>query len=280
MRQPLTSSAHTQDDSRPLFGKRVLVTRTREQASSLSALLGEAGARPIELPTIRIEPPESWDEADRAIAELSSYTWVVFTSANGVRSFLGRLEVHSKDARAFGSAKIVAVGPGTAEALRAYGIRADLVPGEYVAEAIVSSLSEQGVDGARVLVPRAADAREALVSLLAARGARMDDVTVYRTLPVAEDVGLRLGDRLAAGELDAITFTSSSTVRNLLRMLGEEATTLLARTVVACIGPITAQTARELGLHVDVVASEHTIPGLVRALEEYSRSPQTPVEGT
>lgn len=255
-------------DNRPLFGKRVLVTRGREQAGDLSRLLAEVGADPVELPTIQIEPPESWEPLDRAIARLQEYGWVVFTSANGVRGFFGRLASHGKDGRALSGARVAAIGPATAEALARVGIRADFVPKEYVAEAVAAGLGELGVAGCRLLVARAAGAREALVGLLRDRGALVDVVPVYRTVPVPGSAD-RLRELLEGERIDVATFASSSSVRNLVEMLGEEVRDRLARLVVACIGPVTARTARELGLRVDVVATEYTIPGLVRALEEY-----------
>lgn len=258
------------ESGRPLFGKRVLVTRAREQASQLSRRLADAGALPVELPTIQIEPPESWTQVDRAVGQLDDYAWVVFTSANGVRWLFQRLETLGRDARALGQAKVAAIGPATAEALRAVGVRADFVPSEYVAEAVAAGLAERGVAGERVLVARAAEAREALVARLRSQDARVDEVAVYRTVP-ALDVGPRLRELLDSGDLDVVTFASSSTVRSLVGLLGDDASERLARCVVACIGPITAQTAQELGLRVDVVAAEYTIPGLVRALEEHYR---------
>ncbi len=255
-------------DNRPLFGKRVLVTRTREQAGDLSRLLAEVGAEPVEVPTIRTQPPECWEPVDEAISRLAEYGWVVFTSGNGVRSFFDRLDALGKDARALGRSRVAAIGPATAGALREAGIRADLVPEEYVAEAVAARLIEQGAAGSRILLARAAEAREVMAEMLAKEGARVDQVAVYRTVP-APEAGHRLKGLLEGKGVDAATFASSSSVRNLVAALGEEAREHLDRLLVACIGPITARTARELGLRVDIVASEYTIPGLVRALEDY-----------
>ncbi|MHB1131080.1 MAG: uroporphyrinogen-III C-methyltransferase [Chloroflexota bacterium] len=255
-------------DNRPLFGKRVLVTRTREQASDLSQLLRGLGAEPVEVPVIRVEPPQSWQALDSAIARLGTFDWVVFTSANGVQSFFERLAELGHDVRAFGEARVAVIGPATAATLSRKGIRADLVPDEYVAEAVVESLLSSGAARGRVLVARAAEARAVLVSLLREQGATVEEVAVYRTLPTPES-GLRLRELIASQRLDVVTFASSSTVRNTLNALGEGAVELINSLVVACIGPITARAAGELGLRVDVVAEQYTIPGLVQALEDF-----------
>jgi uroporphyrinogen III methyltransferase/synthase len=249
-------------DNRPLCGKRVLVTRTREQASQLSRLLQEHGAQPVEFPVIRIEPPQDSTELDRAVRELACYQWVVFTSVHGVRSLLSRLQALGGDARGFGQAKIAAIGPATAGELKQFGLTPDYQPPEYVAEAVLEGLGE--VAAQRILLPRADIAREALAEGLRQKGALVDEVAAYRTVP-AQDRAEPLREMLAKGEIDIVTFTSSSTVRN-LDLLGEEALSLLKGVKIACIGPITSQTARELGLAVDVEAREYTIPGLVEAI--------------
>ena len=255
-------------DNRPLFGRRVLVTRAQEQASQLSHQLAEAGAQPVEVPAIKIEPPDSWQELDQAISRLQGYDWVVFTSANGVRSLFGRLESLGRDARAFGRCQLAAIGAATAEALHAVGLRADYVPDEYVAEALAAGLASRGMAGSRTLVARAAEAREALVALLRDQGALVDEVPAYRTAVVPGATG-RLQQILEEGGLDAVTFASSSSVRSLVSALDDPSRDCLAGLTVACIGPITAQTARELGLRVDVIATQYTIRGLVEALERY-----------
>lgn len=252
-------------DSRPLFGKRVLVTRSREQAGALSSLLREIGAEPVEVPVLEVVPPESFDPMDEAIRRLGSYQWVVFTSVNGVKAFMERLEALGLDARAFAGVRLAAIGPATAEELARYRLRADLVPAKYVAEEVAASLVESGVRGKRILLPRADLARNLLPRELEKAGALVDCVVAYRTVVASADLeGLR--QRLSAGEIDIVTFTSSSTVRNLLEGLGVGGAALLARTMVACIGPVTAETARDMGLRVDVVAEEHTVPGLVKAI--------------
>ncbi|MGH2457839.1 MAG: uroporphyrinogen-III C-methyltransferase, partial [Chloroflexota bacterium] len=254
-------------DNRPLFGKRVLITRTREQVGTLAKLLTERGAIPIELPTIRTEPPVDWAPVDRAIQQLDRYAWAIFTSVNGVRYFFGRLEHHGLDPRALKGVRLGAIGPATAGALAEWRLRADFSPSDYVAEAIVEGMKQFDLAGQQVLLPRAQDVREALAVGLASQGARVDDVAVYQTLPAGDTTyAQRLFDE---NQVDLVTFTSSSTARNLVRLLGDRAQDLLARVVVAGIGPITCQTARDLGLTVRVEATEHSIPGLVAAVERY-----------
>jgi len=257
-------------DTRPLFGLRVLVTRSRAQASRLSARLRALGAEPVEFPSIKILPPEDWAPLDRAIVHLDRYDWVIFTSANGVRFFWERLERAGKDGRAFAGIRLGAIGPATGDALRQRGLRADLVPSRYVAEAVLAEIGP--VEGLRVLLPRADLARPALAEGLRRAGATVEEVVAYRTVRPSEGDAEGVRRALADGEIDVLTFTSSSTVRNLLTAL-DPLPPLPESTIVACIGPITAQTAREAGLPVHVVAAEHTIEGLVGALVEY-------VEGT
>ena len=245
-------------EDRPLFGKRIIVTRAREQASGLVERLHELGAATVELPVIEIGEPADGGAALRdAAARVAEYDWVAFTSANAVSRFFAALGEVGADTRALGRLKVAAIGPGTAEALVAAGVRADLVPERFVAE----SLLEAFPDGpGRVLLPRAAVARDALPAGLAGRGWTVDVVEAYRTAvatPAAEAL-------TAAAAASAVTFTSSSTVTNYLAVAGD----LPVPPVVACIGPITADTARAAGLTVDVVAAEHTIDGLVSALVE------------
>jgi uroporphyrinogen III methyltransferase/synthase len=253
-------------DTRPLFGKRVLVTRTRHQASELSRALAAAGAEPVELPTIEVVPCADPAELARAIDDLrtSGYNWCVFTSANAVDIFLGHLRDAVLDARAFARARIAAIGPGTAEALERHGLRADVVPERYVAEGLLDALSSRVMRGQRVLLPRAHGAREALVGGLEAMGARVHELKLYESrVPERPDAeGLRM---LRDGEIDIATFASSSSVRNLVAMLGGDAAPL-RRVRIAAIGPVTAEAVRDAGLTPAVVADEYTIEGLVRAL--------------
>jgi len=251
-------------EDRPLFGQRVLVTRTREQAGALSARLRALGAEAVELPTIRIAPPDDWAPLDAAIAGLPGTDWIVFTSANGVDRFWERLRAARLDARALHGARLAAIGPATAAALEARGLLPDHVPEEYVAEAVAAGLGD--VRGRRVLLPRADVARPALADLLREGGAEVLEVAAYRTVRPAIDPGTLRG--LLAG-VTAATFTSSSTVRNLAAAAqdaGLELPVALGHALVACIGPITAATAREHGLPVHVVAESYTVDGLVEAL--------------
>jgi uroporphyrinogen III methyltransferase/synthase len=256
-------------EDRPLFGKRVLITRTRRQASTLARLLADEGAVPIELPAIEIEPAADAVAVEAALNGLRAgvYSWVVFTSANAVELFFGLMRERGLDARAFAGAKAAAIGPATADALAERGIVADVVPKEYVAEAVVEALREAPLSpGDRVLVPRAEGARPELIEGLSALGAQVDEATLYRAA-VPKAAPAEALSLLRDGGIDIVTFTSSSTVRNLAALLDGDVE-CLRETMVACIGPITADTARELGLRVDVVASEHTVPGLVAALRE------------
>ena len=243
-------------EGRPLFGKRVVVTRAREQASGLKARLADLGASVIELPTIVIDDPADGGEAlRRAAAEARSYDWVVLTSANGADRFLRCLH----DGRDLGGVKVAAIGPGTADALARANIRADLVPTKYVAEALLDEFPAPSESrGGRVLLARAAVARDVLPDGLRALGWHVDVVEAYRTRTDAPSESVLK----AAAEADIITFTSSSTVDRFVEIAG------LARVApfVACIGPVTAATARAQGLTVDVEASVHSIDGLVRAL--------------
>jgi uroporphyrinogen III methyltransferase / synthase len=256
-------------ERRPLFGKRVLVTRTREQASGLKQMLTERGAEVIELPALEIVATASTESVRPAIATLAAggYAWTVFTSANGVAAFFHQLDAAGRDARAFAATQVLAIGPGTAEALATRGIRADRLPRRHIAEGILDALADDDLAGKRVLVPRAENARAELVDGLRARGAVVDELKLYVSRPPERPDPAALA-RLRAGEIEIATFASSSTVRHLLELLGGDLAPL-ARTTIACIGPTTAGTARELGLHVDVVAQEYTIAGLVAALEQH-----------
>lgn len=253
-------------EDRPLFGRTIVVTRSRAQSSALSGRLRELGAEVLECPAIRIEDPESFAPIDTAIRNIAVYDWLVLTSANGVERFFERLDAADMDGRHLHGLRVAAIGPATAAACMAHGIRPDFVPSEYRAEGVLEGLCERGVGAdSRVLIARAAEAREMLPDALAQRGVIVDVAPVYRTVLGEGDPAVIA--RIAAGEVDAVTFTSSSTVRNFMTMLGSaDADASLADTLVASIGPITSQTARELGLAVGVQAAEYTIPGLVDAL--------------
>ncbi len=254
----------------PLFGKRVLVTRARHQASALVGSLAEEGAEVIELPAIEIQPTADKDEVERAISGLSlgEYAWVVFTSTNGVDLFFEHLHERGQDARVFHNVKVAAIGSATAEELDRRGIRADLVPAEYIAEELAAALTERVAAGQKVLLPRAQNARPELIEGLRAVGAQVDEVMLY-VAATPREIDAEALARVKRGDVDVVTFASSSTVRNLVQLLDGNIVPL-KHTVVACIGPITADTAREHGFRVDIVAEEHTVAGLVRSLQEWS----------
>lgn len=259
-------------DCKPLFGKRVLVTRARNQASKLSELLGQYGAEPVEMPTIQIEPLPDYARLDKAVQNVGNYHWIVFTSANGVEPFFSRLHKQGKDARHLKGVQVCAIGPATADALQAHGIKPDFMPQEYAAEGIVASFRKLQTQDKRILIPRAELVTQELVDGLTRLGARVEQIPVYRTV-LPSDTAARGKRMLLDGQIDIVTFTSSSTARNLVAILGKEARAL-DRTAIACIGQVTAQTARELGLKVDLVAPVHTIPGLVKALVEKYGKPK------
>jgi uroporphyrinogen III methyltransferase / synthase len=256
-------------EGRPLFGKQILVTRAREQASELSWQLAELGAEPIEFPVIQIEPLKDYLQLDAALAQ--KHNWVIFTSVNGVKSVWKRLTAHGRDARAFAGARLAAIGPATAEELARHGLRAEFVPREYLAEAILEQIGD--IAGQRILLPRTDIAPETLARGLRERGAIVDEVMAYRT--VMTDSSHPLAQHIRAllehDGIDIITFTSSSTVRGLVAALNHKSEIINLKSKIACIGPITAKTAQELGLRVDVIAEEYTIQGLVNALAAFYR---------
>ncbi len=256
-------------ENQPLFNKRVLVTRTPDQSDDLLRELEAAGAAPYLLPAIEIEETVDEREVARVIKKLveGRYDWIIFTSENAVSIFMSSLTLQGRDARTIGAARVAAVGPETAAALLLWGIRADVVPTEAIAEDLYESLAAaDDLRGTTILFPRAEGARRLLVQRLKAAGAKVDELVLYRSV-VPKEAPAETLDLLKSGRIDVVTFTSSSTVRNLVQMLGGD-TELLRRPLIACIGPITAQTAEELGLRVDVVAKEHTAPGLVQAIIE------------
>lgn len=261
-------------ERKPLFGRRILVTRAREQASGFMERLSQLGADCVEFPTIEVVPPESWAALDRAIGRLQGYHWLLFTSANGVKYFLKRLKALGMDVRELKGLKIGAIGPKTAEAWEEIGIRPDLMPDEYRAEAVVESFRNLGADGLRILLPRAAKAREVLPEELKKLGAAIDVVPAYRTIKPDHDRG-RVRELLEKGNVDMVTFTSSSTVSNFLEMFKADRSILnnwMKRVVVACIGPVTANTARKAGLDVHVIPREYTIEALTESIVRYFSS--------
>jgi uroporphyrinogen III methyltransferase / synthase len=264
-------------DERPLFGRRIVVTRSREQAGELVEMLEERGAEAIAAPTIRIAPPADPEALDRACAQAGTFDWIVFTSGNGVDAFMTRL-LAMGDVRDLKGVRICTTGSSTAARVQRYGIRVDLTPSEFRAEAVMAALAETGgLAGKRFLLPRANIARDVLADDLRLAGAEVADVTAYQTLPASAE---REGDpdvyrMLLDRQIDAVTFTSASTVRNFVEILGrDQAADLLRTTVVASIGPVTAEAAQQLGIATAVMPARYTIPDLVDALvEHFSRPP-------
>jgi uroporphyrinogen III methyltransferase/synthase len=263
-------------DERPLEGRTIVITRARTQAQRFAQLLEAAGARVLQAPTIVIEPPASWDLLDAALGALESFTWVVFTSVNGVAMVDRRLSARGLAWAAIARKRVAAIGPATAEALAEHGVRVELVPTEYRAEALVEGLRRVVGPGDRVLLPRAKETRDVLVVELRRLGVAVTEVPAYQTRRI-EDGVVRLREALASGSVDAVTFTSSSTARNFAEQFSDdERSAWRGRIAVASIGPITAATAAEYGLSTDVMPSEYTIPALARALADYfSRAPKS-----
>ncbi len=257
-------------DQRPLFGRKVLVTRSPQQAHSLAGQLQAAGAEAICLPTVKIAPPASWAELDAAISELSATDYLVLTSANGVSAFFERLSTAGLDSRALHDVTIVAVGPKTAAAIAEYGLRADLVPQRYQAEGIIELLQQRNLSGKRILYPRSASARDLLCSELTKAGSEVQAPIAYRTEP-ATDGAAQLRELLIGEKLDAVTFTSASTVEHCLALLAPHEVDYLNKAVIAAIGPLTAAAARKHGLTVDVEPNEATCEALVAALTDHFR---------
>ena len=253
-------------DQRPLFGKKVLITRSRTQASQFRLLLAELGAQPVEIPAIQTVDLEDFTELDSALFRLGEFQWAIFASINAVDSVFGRLRLLGKDSRAFGGVKVGAIGPATSNALTDRGITPDFVPSRSVSEVVLSELEGMDWTGVPVLLPSADIGRDALARGLSQRGAKVERIAAYRTIPTD---GMAEKARSALEQnVDFVTFTSSSTVQNLLSMLDGDRKAL-ERSKIACIGPTTAATAEQMGLRVDLVAPVHTVQGLVDALVEH-----------
>lgn len=252
-------------ETRPLFGKRIVVTRTRKQAGALSSRLRELGADVFELPTIRIEPPNDKRAMAQMVADVHAYDWLVFTSPNGVDAFFDAFFKVYKDARDIGGVRIAAIGPATAAKVREQRLSVELQPDEFVAEAVVKAFQKDGsVENQRILIARAQEARDVLPEELTKLGAIVDVVAVYRTVPETEDVSGG-NARFREEGADMITFTSSSTAENFMALK----LPLPPELKTASIGPITSATMRKLGLNVDVEAKKYDIPGLVDAISAH-----------
>ena len=252
----------------PLFGKRIAITRAREQAGVLREELAALGAEVIEVPTIEIRPPDSWEPLDAAIRRLEDFHYLLVTSANGVRNFLARLASSGRDVRALKGLTIGAIGPATAAEFARTGVKVDLLPTEYVAEGLLAALGDRDLRGKAFLIPRARVARDLVPRVLEERGARVEVVEAYQTvMPEISPEGLT---RLLTPPPDAITFTSSSTATNFAKLLGQNRLMeTLGGAAIASIGPITSQTLRDLGLTVTLEARESTMAGLVQVIAEH-----------
>ena len=260
-------------DERPLFGRRVVVTRPREDAADLVDRLASLGADTVEAPMIRITAPEDWSPLDRAVDDVGSYAWIVFTSVNAVDHFMERLYRGNRDVRDLKGVRLCAVGPSTRDRLARYGVRIDLVPTDFLAEGVVEALSRiTPLAGTRFLLPRADVGRERLAEALRSAGAEVTDVVAYRTLPAEPDpdrdpdIYRMLLDR----EIDVVTFTSAASVRNFAHTFGlEQAADLLRQTEVAVCGPVTAEAAARLDIPVSIMPAEYTVGALVQAIADH-----------
>ncbi len=253
-------------EKKPLWGKRIVVTRARNQASVLSQMIEVYGGEAIEFPIIDIAPAENYAPLDEAINRIEDFDWVIFTSTNGVAAFYKRLQLQNKDFRELKGIRICAIGPKTKQELEQYGLLVDYMPGEYRAEAIIEKMSKEDLHGKKILLPRADIARKTLPEVLTGLGAIVDDVVAYRTVKAQEKEN-DLRQMLKDGKINFITFTSSSTVTNFVSMFDkQELEDFLKGVKLASIGPITSKTAENLGLSIDVEAKEYTINGLLEAI--------------
>ncbi len=257
-----------------LTGKKILITRTREQSGDFSTQLKKMGAEVIEFPTIETVPPTRWKELDQAIDQLKSYNWIIFTSANGVNFFWQRLKERGKAPRLPSSLKVCAIGPATADQLKRKGISVHYVPKEFIAESILEGFKNVRMEGKRILLARAKKARDILPKGLRKMGAEVDVVEVYRTVR-PKGGSKKMKKLLTEKKIDVITFTSSSTVNHFADLLKKEDLKKLVKGIaIACIGPVTARTAKEWGLKVRIQPKQFTIPALTRAIAEYFNLPK------
>ena len=261
-------------DERPLFGRRVLVTRSREQSAEIVELLEAHGAEAIEAPLINIIPPDDFGPLDDACARAGGFDWIVFTSANGATAFMDRLLMGGRDVRALAGAKLCAVGPGTASRLTRFGLRVDLIPDDHRADGVVAALKENGsLKGKRILFAKADIARDTLPEELRAAGAQVTEVVAYRTVTNEGDAHLGIYRQLLDRQIDAVTFSSASAIRAFVTIYGaDQAVDLLNHTTVAAIGPVTAEAAIRYGITPQITPATTTIPALVDALVAHFRA--------
>jgi len=256
-------------ENRPLMGKKIVITRAREQASKLVELLSDLGAECLEYPTIKIVPPDDWEPLDTAVKNLSSYDWLIFTSVNGVNFFFKRLFKNNMDVRALNNLRIASIGPATAKRLFDFGLKSDIIPESYRAESVIEAFAGEDVKGKKILLPRAKEARPILPVELRKMGAEIDEISSYFTEAVTDNVQVLISE-LEQGSIDLVTFTSSSTVRNFYALLPPEKIKALMKGVtIASIGPITSDTAKELGFDVHISAEEFTMQGLCDAIMKF-----------
>jgi uroporphyrinogen III methyltransferase/synthase len=257
-------------ESRPLFGRKIVVTRSRVQASEFVEQIEALGAEAVEMPTIRIADPEDFGPLDAAVDGIETFDWLVFTSVNAVGRFIDRLLEQGRDIRDLKGIKICSIGAATAEEITKYRMRVDLIPPKYVAESVVEALEKTGeVKGKRFLLPRADLARSLLPEEIERLGGEAVEVDAYRTV-LEEEADRDIVQRLLDGDIDLVTFTSSSTVRNFVRLVGtERVEKIKSRTRFASIGPVTTQTAKELGIPIHTEAAQHDIPGLLDAITDF-----------
>jgi len=260
-----TSIGDKKSNPLPLAGKRILITRAQGQTKEFSSLLKSYGAISIPFPTIEIAPPEDWRQVDEAIEKLDAYDWVIFTSVNGVRFFTQKLKGKGRGVDALIGKKICAIGPRTQGELEGMGLKVTFMPTEYRAEGVAEGLKALGIQGEKILLPRASGARKILPEALREAGAVVDEVEAYRAIKPAKNKD-SLEEILKKG-VDVVSFTSSSTVRNFMELLADK--TALNGVKVAVIGPITAETVRNYGLEPHITPGEYTIPALVEAIVEY-----------
>ncbi|MDZ4384004.1 MAG: uroporphyrinogen-III synthase [Nitrospirota bacterium] len=255
---------------RPLEGKRIVITRPAEQADGFAECLSKLGGMPVKFPVIVVAPPDSWAAADSAIDRLEEYDWILFTSVNGVNAFMGRVLERKRGIKeTLAWVKICTVGLRTAEAVEQYGLQVDFVPGEFRAEAIVAGFQEMGAAGEKILIPRAQIGREILPEELVRMKMKVDVVPVYKIVrPETDTSGLKA--MLRNKEIDVVTFTSGSCVRNFIEILGAEEYKILLKGIrIACISPVTVDAARKYGLEADIVPGNYTVDDLVEAIARY-----------
>ena len=257
---------------KPLLGKRIVITRARDQARELTRLLRGYGAHVIEFPTIKIVPPDSWDPVDKAIGNLKAYHWIIFTSSNGVKFFLKRLRLKKRRLTEFTNLRFCAIGPRTAQEIEKAGVKVNVVPDQYYAEALVQRLGVEELKGKRILLARAKKARDLVPRELRKLGAAVDVVEAYQT--VMPDVSKREMERVFQGDrIDLITFTSSSTVNHFIQMYEQKGSSRnpLAGVAIAAIGPITASTLQRRGISPTIIPNSFTIRALTEAIVDYFR---------